>query len=214
MATSDYFGSYARFETVSKKEAAVLVGADNLVGDVYGIVFLVEEGVKIAWLKNRFDKFVGHFDAEVSRRLSLCEAHDMELNAVLSFVAYTESPEPGHYWGEMALVCYTRKNKDAFDAFVRNLAVRIGNGVRPDVDLGEQGVSQVIESGGEWTPAKLIPLPKRSAGTAMIKSRRSASERMIEQARKGNKGCYVLSWAMILAAVAAAIFGLKACGVF
>ena len=34
---NQYFGTYHRFETASKKEAGRLLGADNLVGDLYHI---------------------------------------------------------------------------------------------------------------------------------------------------------------------------------
>ena len=39
-----YFGTYHRFETSSKKDAALLLGADNLVGDMYDIEFVTESG--------------------------------------------------------------------------------------------------------------------------------------------------------------------------
>ena len=47
-----------------------------------------------------------------------------------------------------------------------------------------------------------------------MKSRRKMSEKLIEQGRKGNKGCYVVSWLFLLLVVAGLLFGLKSCGVF
>lgn len=47
-----------------------------------------------------------------------------------------------------------------------------------------------------------------------MKSRRKMSEKLIEQGRKGNKGCYAVSWAFLLLLVMAVLFGLKSCGVF
>ena len=87
-------------------------------------------------------------------------------------------------------------------------------GIRPEVDLGEQGVKQILESNGTWSPAKTVPLPTKKPGTVIMKGRRKMSEKLIEQGRKGNKGCYVVSWVFILAVVALALFGLKSCGVF
>ena len=104
MSSIPYFGTYARFNTVSKKDAAVLLGADNLVGDIYDIEFIVEDGVRTAWMKNRFDAMLGFFDPGTSRELSLCEAKGYKLQALLSFVAYSEKPDPGEYWGEAALI--------------------------------------------------------------------------------------------------------------
>ena len=67
-------------------------------------------------------------------------------------------------------------------------------GIRPEVDLGEQGVKQILESNGTWSPAKTVPLPTKKPGTVIMKGRRKMSEKLIEQGRKGNKGCYVVSW--------------------
>ena len=53
-----YAGAYERFDTISKKEASALVGADNLVGDRFSIEFKVENGVVTAWMKNKFNALV------------------------------------------------------------------------------------------------------------------------------------------------------------
>lgn len=209
-----YYGSFARFETASKKDAAQLLGADNLVGDVFEIEFCTEDGQRSAWMKNRFGALVGFFGQQDSRQLSLCEARGWKLHALLSFVAYSESPEPGHYWGESALICFDPAESESFDVFLAGIAKRMAEGVRPDVDLGDQGVAKVLESKGLWSPTKLVPLPNREQGTALLKRRRSMSEKAVEQARKGNKGCYFVSWLMLLAAVAGILFALKSCGMF
>ena len=93
----------------------MLLGADNLVGDVFNIEFITEEGVRTAWMKNRFGALVGFFEPGTARELSLCEAKGFKLQALLSFIAYSESPDPGRYWGEAALVCYDPKNAAAFE---------------------------------------------------------------------------------------------------
>ena len=52
MQAERYFGTYARFNTLSKKDAAILLGADNPIGDVFEIVFQTDNGVSTAWMKN------------------------------------------------------------------------------------------------------------------------------------------------------------------
>ncbi|MCD8316360.1 MAG: hypothetical protein LUB61_03005, partial [Eggerthellaceae bacterium] len=99
-----YFGTYHDFNTVSKKDAAVLLGADTLVGDFYNIELELEKGEHKAWLLSRFNQRIGYFDPDFSRELSVLKARGLELTAMLSFVAYTEEPDPGHYWGSMAVV--------------------------------------------------------------------------------------------------------------
>ena len=209
-----YTGFYTRFDTPSKKDAAVLLGADNLVGDLFDVEFVTEEGTAVAWMVNRFGNRVAFFDADTTRRLRVLHARDWKIKALLSFVAFTDSPEPGEYWGEAAVLCFSPEHEQAFNTFADNIAKRLMEGIRPEVDLGEQGVKQILESNGTWSPAKTVPLPTKKPGTVIMKGRRKMSEKLIEQGRKGNKGCYVVSWVFILAVVALALFGLKSCGVF
>ena len=209
-----YFGFYARFETVSKKEASLLLGSDNLVGDVYEIEFRTENRQRIAWLKNRFDAYVGFFGEETSRQLSLFEARGWKVSALLSFIAYSESPAPGIYWGECALVCFDPKEQVAFTLFMEGLSRRMAEGLRPDVALGTQGVAQVLANQVNWVPKKTVPLPSLEKGVALLKTRRGLTEGLVELARQRNKGCYVASWLLLLLAAAGIIFALKSCGVF
>ncbi|OUO92356.1 hypothetical protein B5F40_00100 [Gordonibacter sp. An230] len=214
MHAEQYFGSYARFDTKSKKDAASLLSADNLVGDAFDIVFLSEEGSSTAWLKNRFGNLAGFFDAEFSRKLRILSARGWILKAFLSFVAFTDSPEPGHYWGEAAVICYDPSLNKPFSHFESALSQRLANGVRPDIALGEQGVEHIVRTDGTWQPKSTLPFPEKTAGTVILKSRRKLSESLIEQGRKGNKGCYLVSWVFLLALVAVVLFTFKTCGVF
>ena len=60
-----YFGSYQKIQPSSKKEGALLLSADNVIGDSYEIIF---DG-DLAWAKNRFGARVGHFTIDFSRQL-------------------------------------------------------------------------------------------------------------------------------------------------
>lgn len=209
-----YFGTYARFDTASKKDAATLLGADNLVGDGFTIVFVTEDGHAVAWIQNKFGRKIGYFDDIISRKLSILEARNWELRALLSFVAYTDTPEPGHYWGEFALLCNDPVVDNAFSSFAHTVARKLEEGVRPDVDLGVNGIDQVIESKGAWLPSRRVPMPQKRTGTVIMKSRRKISEKMIEQGRSKNKGCYILSWTFLIVLVLALAVVLKTCGIF
>lgn len=213
MAETRYYGDYARFDTVSKTDAAQLVSADNLVGDRYEIIFVAEEGARVAWLKNRFDKLVGFFDEKTSRELSFCAARGFTMCAFLSFVAFTDNPKPGKYWGEVALVCYT-PNEEALKNFADTIQKQMIAGKRPKIDLGKQGIDQVFESNGNWLPGKQVPLPKFGGTTAFVKTKRSATEKLVEQGRGGNKGCSIASWIFLALLAGGLFFGLRACGVF
>ena len=157
---------------------------------------------------------MGYLDADVSRTVRTLQAEGLETKAVLSFVAFTDHPGDGHYWGQVALICYKPADAEAFDAFVQTVAQRMGQGLRTNVDLGAEGAAKVAESGGTWVPSQTVPLPENGKGTAYLKVRRKITERVIDQGRAGNKGCYVISWAFLLALVALLMFGLHSCGVF
>lgn len=209
-----YEGRYVRFSTTSKKDAAVLLGADTLVGDFFTVSLRVEKGRSIAWLTNRFGADTGYLDSEATRMVQLAEARGWTTKALLSFIAYSDNPDLGEYWGEMALFCYDPAYEAEFSAFARTLSDRLSEGARPDIFLSQQGIEKVLGTKGEWFPSSTVPLPEKRTGTVIMKSKRSLSEKLVEQSRKGNVGCYVVGWAFILALVALAAFGLKHLGFF
>lgn len=67
-------------------------------------------------MKNRFGKLVGFFDPKLQGACAFC-MHDWNLKAILSFVAYTDNPEPGEYWGEAALLCYAPEHEQIPPSF-------------------------------------------------------------------------------------------------
>lgn len=208
---SDYFGRYADFHTASKKDAAPLLGADNMIGDVLDIECSMEDDAHRAWLVNRFGQRIGMFAAELSRELSLVSARGLRMRAVLSFIAFTDHPDDGVYWGQAAIICYEKPRAQAFERFEQQVGHRMADNVRTEVDLGPEAVAHIVESDGEWLPTKTIPMPAKEKGTAILKCRRSVTDRLIETGRTGNKGCYIASWAFLLVLIAAIIFALKSC---
>jgi hypothetical protein len=213
LESSVYHGEYARFETASKGEGVQLLGSDNLVGDVYEIIFQSEGTQKQAWLKNRFGALVGYFDESISRQLSLYVAREWKIQAILSFVAYSEIPEPGLYWGEVALICFDAHASAYFDRYTSAIAARMANGVRPEIDLGEQGINRVFENKGAWSPAKSVPTVEKLPGGTVLKMRRSFKENLVEKARNKNKGCLIFSWAFLALIIVILVFALRFFGV-
>lgn len=209
-----YIGTYQTFQTVSRKEAANLIGADNLVGDRYTIECTLEDGIQKAWLVNRFNQRIGFFEPQYSRQLSILKAQGMELTALLSFVAFTDHPEPGYYWGDVAVIAFDPTYQVAMETFLTGIAKEMAKGKRPRIQLEKRGIDHIIGSNGSWLPTETVPYPVKEKGTALVKTRRSITDRLVEESRKGNKGCYLLSWAFLLGIVALAIFSLKSCGVF
>lgn len=178
-----------------------------MVGDSFDISFKQESSGTEAVLSNKFGVEVGRLDAAAARRVQLACARGWSVRALLSFVAYSDEPAPGCYWGSMAIVSYAPELAAPFETFCSALAAKLADGVRPQIDLGEQGVQRVLETNGSWLPSKTEPLPEKTQGFAIIKARRLFSERMIEQGRKGNPGCYAVSIGFIIAVIALIAWG-------
>ena len=208
-----YTGFYCRYETVDKATGSLLRGPDNIVGDDFEVFFKTEDDRVVAWLKNKFDKEVAYLDVEGSRKLQLAAARNQTIRALLSFVAYTDEPDPGMYWGEVAVFCFNPAYADEMNAFVDRCAVKLGEGIRPNIDLGRSGIEKIFTE-ENWLPKEIVPLPDKKVGMAVLKSSRLMSEKMIEQGRNKNIGCYIISWAFIIAVVLAIAFGLHSMGLF
>lgn len=206
-----YFGTYQTFESPTKEATTALLSADSIVGDAFSIEFELHEDTHAAWLVNRFGGRVGCFDPAFSRRLSVMKAQGLEFTAILSYIAYTDNPDKGEYWGEMAVIGYHPSIAEECETFVRTVGARMAEGNRTKIDFGAEGVDKILESGGTWVPDQTVPLPEFGKGAALLRSKQSISEKLIEEGRKGNKGCYVLSWAFIAAVVVGAVLLLKSC---
>lgn len=209
-----YFGTYQTFQTASKEAAARLIGPDALIGDRCSIECTLEDGVHKALIVNKFGEPLGYFDAEFSREMSLFAAQGMTLAAFISFVAFTDHPEPGFYWGEAAVVGWERSLDDTAAVFTSALSRSLKHGTRPRINLDVKEIRLLKESDGTWMPKNTVLLPKKEKGTAILKSHQSFIDGLVEKGREGNKGCYFLSWIFLLLLVTLVIIGLKSCGVF
>lgn len=207
----NYFGEYFDFETSSKQDAAELMGANNMVGDIYDIKIDIDQGIHKAWMVNRFGQEVSYFDPEISREMSLLKAEGLTLKAILSFVAFTEDENDGRYWGSAAVIGFNPSYEKEFDAFIQNVATKIGEDVRPKLDFDKEAVQKVISSKGEWLPTQTVKLPEKVDGTQILARKRNLIDKLIAQGRKGNKGCYIASWVVLLAVVALIVFACKSC---
>ena len=211
---ADFEGFYARFETYTKKDAGILMGADVLVGDEFSVKFEQNEtGLKAA-LYDKFDTRIGYFEESTTRQLRLYEARGWTTRVFLAFLAYSDHPEPGCYWGQMAVLSYPSECSDLLEKFVQKTAAKLAEGKRVDVNIGTQGIKNLIESNGEWFTSATLPKIKFDTGTVMMKSSRSLSEKLVEQGRAKNPGCYIVSWVFIIGVAVIAFLALKSCGVF
>ena len=201
-----YEGFYARFDPPSQKEGVLLMGADNIVGTDYEIVFKTENGINVAWAKNRFGYEVGSFDIDTSRKLQIAKGRGQTVRALLAYVGFSDTPEPGHYWGQMALFCYNPAYAAEMNSFIDRIAAKLGEGVRPRIDLGTQAVEKIFTV-KDWIPSETVSFSKKDSNSVIMKDERTITDSLVEQARAGNKGCYVISIAFIVVVVLALLAG-------
>lgn len=209
MLDSRYFGLYAKATCPDKKMVGILTGADTLVGDEFELFFKNEEGDPIAWVKNRFGHEIGCFDRNVSYRLSAIQADGWVIRVSLAYIAYTDTKEGGHYWSMMGIMASSPRYADEAGTFFNKVREQHMQGIRPDLDLNAPAIDQMIQAHGNWLPSKNVLEKLQKSEGMVMKGSRSMSEKIIEQGRAGNKGCYVVSWAFIALLAAGALFLLK-----
>lgn len=214
MQNERYFGSYARFETENKKDGAALMGSDCIIGEFFTLEFRPFQGTNRAWIINPYGADVGYLDPQISHKLDILTVRGWKLNVIFALAAFTDTPEGGGYWGEVALICYEPSVENDFLPFAKNIASTIGKGIRPQIDLSNQALDSIAKSHGDWQPSQRAALPPIDKKSAILKKSRSFTDSMVQEGRKGNVGCYIISWAFLLIVVAAIIFELKSCGVF
>ena len=94
MSSIGFFGTYARFTTPDKRDAAAFLGADNVIGDTFSIEMDYSEGKRVAYIVNPFGVRMGTIDEEVASKVDICEARGWKTLALLALVAYSEEPKP------------------------------------------------------------------------------------------------------------------------
>lgn len=195
-----YFGKYYRFDTESKSAGIFLLNADNIIGDEYSIAFEVEQGKTTAWLYNKFQKKVGFFSQDDTYQLDVLRAREWKLHALLSVVMYTESEnegEDGKYWGEVAVIAHPERYSSEIETYLKKVGAQFVEGIRPEINLTEVQINEMIAAQGDWVSPDHLTPKKKERNTAVVKSDVSLSEKIIEQGRSGNTGCYIASYAFL-----------------
>ncbi|MDD5807415.1 MAG: hypothetical protein PUD02_08790 [Eggerthellales bacterium] len=210
-----YFGSYVRFDTTDSKSGAVIDGPDNAVGDIGEVVLKLDADMNnVAWLQNRFGQIIGYLDRNTSHKVEVFSAKGWTIKYVLSFCACTMEGVNMDYWGQVALIAYAPRYASEFERFLDAFAQRAGEGFRPDPQLSQETITQILTDPQSWTPSGKVKIPRGGKGTAILKDHRTNHDKLLDQARKGNKGCYFIGYAFIGVLIALALLGLHALGLF
>lgn len=204
-----YFGTYTIGKPTTEEEAGRLLGADNIIGDIYKIVTEMKDGKHVAKVLNRFGNTPCQFNEEVSKQLSLNEAKGFRNYAILTCVGFTQNEQEGEHWAEFAVISFPESEIETWSVFVDEVSKAVKNDRRPEVDLSLDDVLNVISQKGHFVPTSQHPKIEKKRGRIILKSRVKLTDKMIEQGRNKNPGCYVLGWVFLLAAVALIVFLIK-----
>jgi len=211
MAEIGYFGTYARFSTDDKEEAAQFLTSNNVVGHPFTITSTYEQGERSTWIVNPFGQNMGRLDNALGEQVDVLDARGWTTVALLSFVAFSQEPAPGEYWGEVAIISYDPANAAAFEGFVREVGSMMAQGIRPSLNLGQESLRSIVAANGKWKPTGREPLPELGKGEAFVKTEKLAEEHIVDVARRHPKGCSVLSIIFMAALAVAIIFAVVSC---
>lgn len=210
MAAGSYFGSYGRFTAPEKEHAVHLMSADSLIGDELNYAMHTQDGKTRVVLSNRFGGEIGSLDAKSAHDIQLCLAKDWNVHVLLASI-FQKHPEGGGratHWGEVVILAYPPAQAEAFDVFTGNIAKMLSEGIRPEVELQQSSVTQVLESGGSWTPNGRHATVSKD-GSVMLKGSLSLNDKLVEQARKRNPGCMFAGWVFIAALIFLVLYLVK-----
>ena len=193
-----YKAFYSKFYTKTKKEGSVCASPDCIVGDIFRLDFEVTDGSTTAVIFNKFDRYIGYFDEQITQELLLLRADGKKIDLLLSFVAYRDTPGPALYWGEFAVISYNSIYSEEFNSVVSSLSAELARGKRPSLNLEKKEIDLIIENCSGFTFKNFTKREKLEPGSAFVKTKISPSEKLVESGRKGKLGCWVATFLFFL----------------
>ena len=224
MSDMRFFGTYATCRSLDKKCGAHLIGPDNIIGNDITLDFRINSGSTEVWAVNKFGADIGFFDSQTSYLLDVVRGRGWDLHAKLSLIGLTDfiegsdssttasttsSSDSGYYWAEVAVFAFSPRYSEFAQTFAALLSEKLVIGVRPEIDIPTSTIDLLIKNKGNYLSDKKLPPYPKKKGTVIVKKTRKPSESAIEAGRRGNKGCYFISYLFIAIVVLLIIFGIK-----
>ncbi len=205
----NYYATYTIATPTSKEEAGKLLSADNIIGDVYKVVTEISGTKHEAKAVNRFGDSPVQFNQEVSKELSLNEIKGMMTYAILTCVGFIQEEKDGNYWAEFIVISFPKNQLNIFVNYVDEISKAIKKNRRPNVNLSQSEITEVINNNGKYISSSKQPQIKKAKGQVILKSRVRLTDSLVEQGRKKNPGCYIFGWLFLLGFIALLIFIVK-----
>ena len=169
----------------------------------------MKDGKHLARVVNRFGNTPCYFNKEVSKQLSLNEAKGFRNYAILTCVGFTQNKKEGEHWAEFAIISFPEIEIKTWSVFVDEVSKAVKKDRRPEVHLSLTDVQNIINNKGCFVPAAQHPKIEKKRGQIILKSRVKLTDRLIEQWRKKNPGCYIVGWMFLLGTVALIVLMIK-----
>ena len=198
-----YSARYEQFETSDKKDGAKLVGPDNAIVNIGTIVIesITTDAEKLklrAFVQNSFGQRIGYLSDATSSELAAFKNKGWHLSYILSLVAFSEQPKPERFWGEIIFFVFDPSIYDEIEVFISRTAQQVAQGKRPNIDLSDSSLKDLISAKGAWDAGGHIEQPPIDKHTAILKSSRSFHDKLLDGARSKNPGCLIVGWLFIL----------------
>ena len=190
---SIYYACYCQLEHTSGDSYIRVDGNTLVIGAELTFtqqVHVTEKGKEVPRIVlSRGDQAMGFLPDKTYKQVMKLLDKGWICRAFVSLAVFNKNED--RYWGEVALICYDKKNEDVFNFFTDLIVKRISKGEHPVIDLSPKEVEHVIEAKGQWASTGEVKLPKLNKGSAYYKTKRTMTENMAYAAAEGNKGCYI-----------------------
>jgi hypothetical protein len=199
-----YQGFYADFTPQSEEGARYLSGVEGIIGSTLklerfedALAFVAHDGQQIALL-----------EGAVATWLEVLLERGWVIRCVLASIIYSAGEKS--FTGNFACLSYSPQLEDevkqSLETFIGNITHRVASATRPKLELTQEQFVRVIESKGTWFLTREEPWPELPKGSVVYRRRRTFSDRLINIALEGNRGCVVASWVATVIIIGAAIF--------
>ncbi len=184
-----YLSKYLEFLPQGKAGEQFLGTSDGVIGTELALK-QTEEGLGFF---SYDDRCVTQFeDEELERALQ----KGWGVHCYLAYSTY--SAQEKSIKGTAVCFCYDSELGEeitsALTAFIKNTVDRIAHRSYLKLELDQEQFTKIIESKGQWYLIKEEPWPKLDKGEVFYRRRRTTTDRLIDAANRGNKGCLVASW--------------------
>lgn len=189
----EIYTKYIQAKPANKIQAAQLTSSNSVVGNFFNLEY--DKEIKQIIIFNKYKYPVAQLSAEDSKKIYLQINKENIIKCMLAYVTYCQ-PKNCHY-ATFLFIAYPKQYKKAYNNFTNLIKSKIEQGIYPQINIEKYEHNQIIKKNGNFRIQKNIK-PDLKSGTVIVKDKISFTEKLIEEARNKNKGCYFASIVFLL----------------